>query len=203
MILEPLAPEHSDELFAAARPTEIWEWWPFNPATDRARFDAWFDDALRAVADGRQARFATLDAHTRRPLGSTSYCTLRPENHGLEIGWTWLTPRAWGTGVNAEAKLLQLGHAFERLGCQRVEFETDEHNLRSRRALEALPARHEGLLRDWRRLPDGRRRSSAIYSVLDHEWPEVRANLERRVDRAADRRGREAACAEAPRATLE
>jgi RimJ/RimL family protein N-acetyltransferase len=184
VVLEPLSPEHSDGLFAAASSPEIWEWWPLHPAIDRASFDRWVDDALQAVANGRQARFATLVAQSRRPLGSTSYGTLRPEHRSLEIGWTWLTPAAWGTGANAEAKLLQLRHAFEQLGCQRVEFETDERNSRSRRALEALPAKHEGVLRDWKLMPDGRRRSSALYSILDSEWPDVRDNLERRVDEA-------------------
>jgi len=141
--------------------------------------------ALDEVRRGHTVRFATLDARTGSPIGSTSYCTLRPDHFGLEIGWTWLTPSAWGTGVNAEAKLLQLRHAFDALGCQRVEFETDERNQRSRRALEALPATLEGVLRSHKRLDDGRRRSSAIYSILDIEWPDVRANLERRVEIAA------------------
>jgi RimJ/RimL family protein N-acetyltransferase len=187
-VLEPLSPAHADELYEAARPAEIWEWWPFNPALDRARFDAWMEDVLRAVAEGREARWATIDAATGRPVGGTSYCTLRPEHRGLEIGWTWLSPRAWGTGINAEAKLLQMRHAFEVIGCQRVWFETDALNARSRRALEALPATHEGVLRDWKLLPSGRRRSSAVYSVLDGEWPGVRENLERRVRAALARR---------------
>jgi RimJ/RimL family protein N-acetyltransferase len=188
-ILEPLAERHADGLYEAARPTEIWEWWPFNPATDRARFDAWFAGVLDEVRRGDTVRFATLDAGTGDPVGSTSYCTLRPDHRGLEIGWTWLTPSAWGTGLNAEAKLLQLRHAFDTLGCQRVEFETDEQNQRSRRALEALPATLEGVLRDYKRLDDGRRRSSALYSILDSEWPGVRMNLERRIDIAGRRSG--------------
>jgi RimJ/RimL family protein N-acetyltransferase len=181
VILEPLAPEHFDGLFEAAQPAEIWEWWPFNPAIDRTTFSRWCSGVLERMAYGQEAHFATTDARTGRPLGSTSYLTLRPEDRGLEIGWTWLTPAAWGTGANAEAKLLQLTHAFEDLGCQRVEFDTDEQNSRSRRALEALPAIHEGIRRDATLLADGCRRSSAIYSILDSEWPDVRANLERRV----------------------
>jgi RimJ/RimL family protein N-acetyltransferase len=188
VVLEPLVPDHADALFDAARPAEIWDWWPFNPAVDRESFAAWFDGALAAVAAGTEVRFATLDARTGQPIGSTSYCTLRPAHRGLEIGWTWLTPAAWGTGANAEAKYLQLGHAFDALGCQRVEFETDEENSRSRRALEALPATYEGVLRDLKLIADGRRRSSAMYSVLRSEWPDVRANLERRIDAAAARR---------------
>ncbi len=86
VVLEPLRRDHLDALFDAARPTEIWEFWPFNPASDRRRFEEWLDDALRAVAGGTEARFATLDLRTKRPIGSTSFCTLRPEHRGLEIG---------------------------------------------------------------------------------------------------------------------
>lgn len=188
VVLEPLRRDHLDGLFEAARPLEIWEFWPFNPASDRRRFEEWLDDVLRAVASGTQARFVTLDAHTERPIGSTSFCTLRPEHRGLEIGWTWLTPSAWGTGANAEAKLLQLRHAFSQLGCQRVEFETDELNVRSRHALEALPAQFEGVLRDLTLLPDSRRCSSAVYSILGREWPAVEERLQHRVQEAVHRR---------------
>ncbi|HWH10547.1 MAG TPA: GNAT family protein [Solirubrobacteraceae bacterium] len=179
--LEPLAPEHEDELFEVAGPAEIWDWWPFNPAVDRATFHAWMDDVLAADAAGAEVRFATRELASGRLVGSTSYCTLRPEHRGLEIGWTWLTPAAWGRGLNAEAKLLQLGRAFDVLGVQRVEFETDAENRRSRAALEALPAEFEGVMRDWKLVGGTRRRSSAIYSVLDGEWPAVQANLKRRV----------------------
>jgi RimJ/RimL family protein N-acetyltransferase len=179
--LEPLTLEHEDELFAVAGPPEIWEWWPLNPAVDRPTFHAWLVDVLAAVAAGTEARFATRELASGRLVGSTSYCTLRPEHAGLEIGWTWLTPSAWGRGLNAEAKLLQLSRAFEALDVQRVEFETDAENVRSRRALEALPAQFEGVMRDWKLVGDDRRRSSAIYSILDHEWPAVEANLLRRI----------------------
>lgn len=177
--LEPLAPEHFGGLLEAARPPEIWTWWPVEMAGEAA-FRTWFDAARRAREEGTRAPFATLDASTGRPLGATSYLNLRPEHAGLEIGWTWLNPAAWGSGANAEAKLLMLRHAFEVLACQRVEFSTDERNERSRRALEALPAQFEGVKRDDRKLPEGRRRSSAIYSILDREWPGVAANLTRR-----------------------
>jgi RimJ/RimL family protein N-acetyltransferase len=182
VVLEPLGLEHEEALFAAARPVEIWEWWPFNPAVDRSSFHRWLCGALDEVAAGGQARFATLDA-AGRPIGSTSFCTLRPEHRGLEIGWTWLTPAAWGTATNVEAKLLQLRYAFEELGCQRVEFETDERNERSRRALAALPACFEGVLRDYKLVRGGTRRSSAVYSILDDEWPGVERNLKARIAR--------------------
>jgi RimJ/RimL family protein N-acetyltransferase len=107
--------------------------------------------------------------------------TLRPEHAGLEIGWTWLNPAAWRTAANAEAKLMMLRHAFEALRCQRVEFSTHASNERSRAALSALPAQFEGVKRDDRILPDRSRRSSAVYSILDREWPAVAANLTTRV----------------------
>jgi RimJ/RimL family protein N-acetyltransferase len=181
--LEPLSVDHEDELFVAGGPPEIWEWWPFNPAIDRQTFHSWLVDVLAAVAAGTEARFATRELASGRLIGSTSYCTLRPEHRGLEIGWTWTTPTAWGRGLNAEAKLLQLGRAFDVLGVQRVEFETDAENARSRRALEALPAEFEGIMRDWKIVGGTRRRSSAVYSILDHEWPAVETNLLRRIRR--------------------
>jgi RimJ/RimL family protein N-acetyltransferase len=184
--LEPLGLGHFEGLLAAAAHPEIWEWWPVNPSASEESFRTWFDGALRAGADGRSSHFATLDVHSEMPIGSTSFCTPRPEHRGVEIGWTWLTPSAWRSGANAEAKLLQLDYAFEELGCIRVEFETDEQNERSRRALEALPARFEGIWRDWR-LVGERRRSSAFYSILEREWPAVKKTLTERVRAAVAR----------------
>jgi RimJ/RimL family protein N-acetyltransferase len=182
VVLEPLAERHYEGLLNGSGHPEIWEWWPLDPTLD---FRAWFDGALAARAAGTDFHFATLDAGSGVPLGSTSFTTPKPADRGIEIGWTWLTPAAWGTGANIEAKLLQLTYAFEQLQCIRVEFDTDELNSRSRRALAALPAQFEGVLRDWNILPNGRRASSAYYSILDHEWPAVRANLSARLGRHA------------------
>lgn len=179
--LEPLATQHFEALYAAAQPAEIWRWWHFNPATSRANFEQWFEEALQLDRSGEIMRFATLDAQTGAPVGSTSYLTLSESDRSVEIGWTWLTPSAWGTGINTDAKYLQLLYAFEKLGCQRVEFDTDEQNKRSRNALESLPAQFEGVLRDNMRLPDGTKRSSAYYSVLEDEWPQVKTALRLRL----------------------
>lgn len=179
--LEPLAPKHFEGLYMAAQPAEIWQWWPFNPAASRAAFEQWFEEALALDADGEELRFATLDAQTGAPVGSTSFLTMSECDRSVEIGWTWLTPSVWGTGINTEAKYLQLMYAFEKLGCQRVEFDTDEQNTRSRSALEALPAQFEGVLRHNLRLPDGTKRSSAYYSVLEDEWPQVKTALRLRL----------------------
>lgn len=122
--------------------------------------------------------FAILDRASGLPIGSTGYHELRESHRGLEIGGTWLEPLVWRTGVNIEAKLLMLEHAFERLGCMRVEFKTDSRNERSR---AALPARFEGIFRRHMILEDVGVRDSAYYSVIEDEWPAVRDNLKRRL----------------------
>jgi RimJ/RimL family protein N-acetyltransferase len=129
--------------------------------------------------------FATIRRDGGRVLGSTRFLALRPEHRSVEIGWTWLTPEAWGTGINVEAKLLMLEHAFQTFGCLRVELKTDALNDRSRGAMEALPAQFEGVHRKAMLVRGGERRDSAWYSVLDEEWPAVRENLLRRLGRTA------------------
>ena len=187
VVLEPLEPGHEEGLFQAAQDPRIWQYLPFetgetfNPAETRATFGSWIEAALAASGKGGEAAFATLDAESGQPIGSTRYLALRPAHRGLEIGWTWLTPSAWRTGANVEAKLLMLEHAFGSLGCVRVEFKTDARNERSRAALAALPARFEGIFRKHMIVRGDRYRDSAYYSILDEEWPEVRANLRRRL----------------------
>ena len=180
--LEPLARRHEKELFEAARDERVWRWMPYDAGGSRQRFHAWLEDALAASSAGTEAAFATVDAGTGEPVGSTRYLSLRPEHRGLEIGWTWLAPAHWQTGANVEAKLMMLEHAFQRLGCLRVEFKTDSRNERSRAALAALPAQFEGIFRKHMLVRGGERRDSAYYSIIDDEWPEVRGNLMRRID---------------------
>jgi N-acetyltransferase len=185
--LEPLEPRHERGLFEAAQDPRIWQYLPFDaggtydPAETREGFHLWLQSTLAESEAGTEAAFATLDAPTGRPIGSTRYLTLRPAHRGLEIGWTWLAPSFWGTGANVEAKLLMLEHAFERLGCLRVEFKTDERNERSRGALAALPAQFEGVFRKHMIVRGNQYRDSAYYSIIDDEWPEVKANLRRRL----------------------
>jgi RimJ/RimL family protein N-acetyltransferase len=154
----------------------------FDPSGSSECFDAWLEDALATSSVGTEAAVATVDAVTGELVGSTRDLALRPEHRGLEIGWTWLAPAHWQTGANVAAKLLMLEHAFERLGCQRVEFKTDARNERSRAALAALPAKFEGIFRKHMLVRGGERRDSAYYSIIDDEWPEVRDNLTRRID---------------------
>jgi RimJ/RimL family protein N-acetyltransferase len=164
---------------AAGRFAAVWEMVD-HPGHEPAGFASWFAAALTAAREGTEAPFATCEARSGEVIGSTRFLSLRPDHRGLEIGWTWLTPSAWRTGANVEAKLLMMEHAFERMGCARVELKTDARNERSRAAMAALPAQFEGIHRKHRLLSDGSYRDSAWYSVVDHEWPAVRANLERR-----------------------
>jgi N-acetyltransferase len=188
--LEPLARRHEKGLFEAAQDQRIWRWMHYDAGGSTESFHAWLEDALAASVAETETVFATVDAGTGEPVGSTRYLALRPEHRGLEIGWTWLAPAHWQTGANVEAKLLMLEHAFERLGCLRVEFKTDARNERSRAALAALPAQFEGIFRKHMLVRGGERRDSAYYSIIDDEWPEVRDNLRRRIDAILKKEGR-------------
>jgi N-acetyltransferase len=189
VVLEPLAPHHEEGLFLAAGHSEIWQWLaPINES--REYFSLWFQASLVESEAGREGVFATIDRRSGEPIGSTRYLNVREVHRGVEIGWTWLTPAAWRTGANIEAKLLMLEHAFERLECMRVEFKTDSRNERSRAALAALPAKFEGVFRKHMVMPGVGVRDSAYYSITDEEWPEVRANLERRLAGARQRHER-------------
>jgi RimJ/RimL family protein N-acetyltransferase len=181
--LEPISLDHEDGLWAASRDPRTWRWLSVEQPRTREELRAYLDAALANAADGTELPLVTVRREDGRVLGSTRYLALRPEHRSLEIGWTWLHPDAWGTGVNVEAKLLMLEHAFERLGCLRVELKTDAGNERSRGAMAALPAQFEGVHRKHMLVRDGIRRDSAWYSVLDEEWPAVRANLLRRLGR--------------------
>jgi RimJ/RimL family protein N-acetyltransferase len=181
--LEPLAPEHEDGLWDASRDERAWTWLSIQQPLTRDELRAYIDAALANAAAGIELPLVTVRREDRRVVGSTRFLALRPEHRSLEIGWTWLTPDVWGTGINVEAKLLMLEHAFERLHCLRVELKTDAQNERSRGAMAALPAQFEGIHRKHMLVRDGVRRDSAWYSILDEEWPAVRANLLRRLER--------------------
>lgn len=138
---------------------------------------AWIRETLARVP-GTEVPFAILRRADGRPVGSTRYMDIQRPNRGLEIGWTWLGPDARRTPVNTECKRLLLGHAFDDLGAVRVQLKTDGDNVRSQRAIERLGARREGVLRRHRRRWDGSWRDTVYYSVLDDEWPAVRARLD-------------------------
>ncbi len=181
MRLEPLAWGHADDLWEASRDPRAWKWLPIVQPQTRDAWNAWMDEALTRVESGLDLAFATVLATRNTAIGSTRFLALRPEHRSVEIGWTWLAPSAWRSGANAEAKLLQLEHAFDVFGCRRVEFKTDALNERARAALAGLPAQFEGIHRKHLLVRKGENRDSAWYSIVDDEWPVVRDGLRRRV----------------------
>ena len=180
--LEPLTLEHVPGLAEVGLDPAIWRWTLARPTTE-ADIRAWAASAVRARDDGTELPFATLDATSGQPIGSSRYLNIVLEHRRLEIGWTWVAPAWQRSGANREAKLLMLEHAFERLGCRRVEFKTDANNEKSREALLGIGARFEGIFRNHMVMPGGGTRHSAWYSVIDEEWPEVRATLEAKLAR--------------------
>ena len=177
--LEPLSPEHEEGLWIASRDPRTWRWLSVVQPQTRPEWTAFTDRALEAADRGVELPLVTI--RHEEIVGSTRFLALRPEHGSVEIGWTWLHPAAWGTGANVEAKLLQLGHAFESWGCRRVELKTDALNDRSRGALEALGATFEGIHRKHMLVRAGENRDSAWYSVTDDDWPSVRSHLEARL----------------------
>jgi RimJ/RimL family protein N-acetyltransferase len=176
--LEPLTREHEPHLWHAARDSD-WSLMPLDAGASRADFRRWLAGELERAAAGTMAPFVTVWRESDRPIGGTHCHEIRPEHRRLEIGGTWLARSSWGSGANIEGKLLLLEHAFA-LGYRRVEFKTHPDNLRSRHALEALPAQFEGILRKHVVVRGSQPRDSAYYSIVDDEWPTVKANLERR-----------------------
>jgi RimJ/RimL family protein N-acetyltransferase len=182
VLLELLAPEHEPELAEAVADGELWRLWvtripsPQDMAGEIRR-------RLAEHAAGTMVPWTVRDAGTGRAVGMTTYMNVRPQDRRLEIGSTWLSVSAQGTGVNPEAKLLMLGRAFDELGCVAVEFRTHWHNRRSRRAIEALGAKQDGVLRNQDLWRDGTVRDVVVYSVIDAEWPTVRLGLRERLRR--------------------
>jgi len=180
--LEPLRLDHVPGLAEVGLDPAIWRWTIARPQTEDDLRD-WAEAAIRNRDAGTEFPFATIEASTGRPIGSSRYMSIVLEHRRLEIGWTWLAPAWQRSGANREAKLLMLTHAFETLGCRRVEFKTDSNNEPSRTALLGIGATFEGIFRKHMVMPGDGVRHSAWYSVIDDEWPEVRANLLRRLGR--------------------
>jgi RimJ/RimL family protein N-acetyltransferase len=179
--LEPLAREHITEIAAAADDGELGSLW-FTQAPKAGAVEEWVDMRLASQKPDEGLTFVvrSLDGTF---VGSSSYLNVDAANRRLEVGNTWYVAAARRSGVNAETKLLMLGHAFDELGCVAVEFRTHFFNSISRAAIERLGAKLDGVLRSHQVLPDGSRRDTVVYSILDIEWPAVRNNLRYRLDR--------------------
>lgn len=181
--LEPLGAGHAQELFEAAQDSDIWAYMPANLSGSLTDMHAWITQALDGQEAGTELPFAIRGLASGRLCGSTRYMEITPAHHGLEIGWTWLGASARRTGINTECKYLLLQHAFETLGAIRMQFKTDSRNLRSQNAIERIGGVREGVLRNHRILSSGYYRHSMYFSIIESEWPEVKANLLRKMER--------------------
>ena len=176
--LVPMTPEHVPALWEAGNDPALWRLTMSQPASE-ADMRAFVDAALRAQAAGTALPFVTTEAATGRVVGSTRFGNVEAAHRREEIGWTWIAAPWQRTAVNTEAKLLMLRHAFESLGCVRVELKTDVLNERSRRAILRIGAREEGILRKHQITDGGRIRDTVYFSIIDDEWPVAKARLER------------------------
>jgi RimJ/RimL family protein N-acetyltransferase len=180
--LEPLRADHLADLRRVAFDPPIWRWTLMGDQ-DEPGLERWVETALANAAAGTERPFATIDLDSGRAIGSTRFLSIVPEHRRIEIGWTWLGTAFQRTGANREAKLLQLTHAFETLGANRVEFKTHAGNEKSRAALAGIGATFEGIFRQHMIMPDGSLRDSAWFSVIKPEWPAVKAALKGGLDR--------------------
>jgi RimJ/RimL family protein N-acetyltransferase len=176
--LEPLRMEHAEELFEAVRDPDIWTWLSFPPPASAAETADYVRSALNEQIRGEHLPWLTRRRGDGKAIGTTRFAHVDRTNRSVEIGWSMLSREARGTGLNAEAKYLQLRHAFEDLGAIRVWLNTDERNKRSQRAMEKIGAVAEARHRQDRVMPNGHIRTSVFYSFIDSDWPEVRRRLE-------------------------
>jgi RimJ/RimL family protein N-acetyltransferase len=182
--LEPMAPEHAPDLAAAASDGRLWELWVTSvPAPDET--GAYIAEALDGLRAGHMLPWVVRELSSNAIIGSTRYHDIVADIDRVEIGYTWYAKRWQRSHVNTACKLLLMTHAFESLGARVVGLRTDNFNFASQRAIEALGARRDGVIRHHRRRKDGSVRDSVMYSVLASEWPDVKQHLTKRLARHA------------------
>ncbi|MCG8672338.1 MAG: GNAT family N-acetyltransferase, partial [Pseudomonadales bacterium] len=180
--LEPISEKHIDGLFAIGQVADDWLYMPrpcFQSLQDTSE---WVQEALMLADKGIHTTFVICDSDTLQPVGSSRYLNVRKRDRGLEIGYTWMAKHAQRTAANTEAKLLLLTHAFEALGMIRVELKTDARNTRSQTAIARLGAKREGTFRRHMIVQDGYIRDSVYFSIVDSEWPTIKAGLQSKLD---------------------
>jgi RimJ/RimL family protein N-acetyltransferase len=175
--LEPLSQAHHGSLSAVGLEEELWRWIP-TPVRTQEEMSAYIATALDEQARGVSLPFALIEKASGRAIGSTRYGNIDRTHYRVEIGWTWVAPAWQRTAANTEAKYLLLRHAFETLGCIRVELKTDSLNERSRAAILRIGAREEGTFRNHMITASGRIRHTVYFSILDSEWPDAKARLQ-------------------------
>jgi RimJ/RimL family protein N-acetyltransferase len=180
--LRPLLASDNAALVQAAADGELWNL-PFTVVPSAETVNAYIRTALEGQANWTVMPFVIETLDSKQVIGTTRFWKIDRKNKKLEIGHTWISTSWQRKGVNTEAKFLMLCHAFEQLKCVRVQFTTDEHNEKSREAILRLGAKQEGIVRHERIMPDGRKRNSVRFSIIDDEWPDVRRALEKRLSK--------------------
>jgi RimJ/RimL family protein N-acetyltransferase len=176
--LEPMTEAHIPALAEIGVGQPFWDFMVYGRMETVDDMRGWVQDILSRAEKGTDLPFVAIHLASGRVAGATRYMNIMPNDRGLEIGGTWYGPEFQRTVVNTECKYLLLSHAFETLGCIRVQLKTDLRNERSQKAIERLGAVKEGVLRNHMILPDGHLRHSVFYSILDTEWPGVKERLE-------------------------
>ena len=176
--LEPMTEKHIPALAEIGVGQDFWDFMVYGDMDDEADMRGWVDEILERAEQGTDLPFVAIHLESGRVAGATRYLNIMPHDRGLEVGGTWYGLDFQRTAVNTECKYLLLSHAFETLGCIRVQLKTDSRNERSQKAIERIGAKKEGILRNHMVLPDGHIRHSVFYSILDSEWPVVKKQLE-------------------------
>ncbi|MDQ2691065.1 MAG: GNAT family N-acetyltransferase [Chloroflexota bacterium] len=176
--LEPMTEDHVPGLAEIGVGQPFWDFMVYGNVNTVDDMRSWVVDILARAERGTDLPFVAIHVESGRVAGATRYLNIMPHDRGLEIGGTWYGAEFQRTAVNTECKYLLLRHAFEALGCIRVQLKTDSRNERSQRAIERIGAVKEGVLRNHMVLPDGYYRHSVYYSILDTEWPDVKSRLE-------------------------
>jgi RimJ/RimL family protein N-acetyltransferase len=182
--LEPLAESHVPGLASAGKDLETWSYLPYGQIKGNEAMLAHVRWLLARADAGTDLPFTVIRRETNQPIGATRYLEISRQHRSLEIGGTWYGRQFRRTAVNTETKYLLLQHAFESLGCQRVQFKTDVRNTRSQHALERIGAVKEGILRNHMILPDGHVRDSVYYSIIADEWSGIKTHLEEKLRRS-------------------
>lgn len=181
--LEPMTEDHSPGLAEIGAGQSFWDFMVYGDITSVDDMHNWVLDILSRARRGTDLPFVAIHLPSGRVAGAMRYLNIMPKDRGLEIGGTWYGQEFQRTAVNTECKYLLLQHAFETLGCIRVQLKTDLRNERSQKAIERIGAVKEGVLRNHMILPDGRYRHSVFYSILDTEWPDVKKKLQQMMER--------------------
>lgn len=181
--LEPLRMDHASKLYEASRDPSLWTYKPIRQPRSLMEMEQLIASVLQSQEAGACLPFTIISLDQGRPVGETRYFNFALQDHGVEIGWTWLAPSVQRTGVNTECKYLLLRHAFEAMGAIRVQLKTHHLNTNSQRAIERLGAVKEGILRNHMIMPDGSYRHSVYYSIIESEWPAIKARLQTMMQR--------------------